>query len=108
MPPRRPQRTTQDLAGNGGLQVVTADGEADEPGDAGQLMDAVVARYPLTLADPAAAQVPRALQVADQLLLVAPASADAAGALAMTLEWLEAHGHAELGADGRHGAERGQ
>jgi hypothetical protein len=78
------------------LQVVTADGKTDEPGDVRQLMDAVVARYPLTLADPAAAQVPRALEAADQLLLVAPASPDAGGALAMTLEWLDAHGHADL------------
>lgn len=80
-----------------GLQVVTADSEADEPVDVGQLMAAVVARYPLTLADPAAVQVPRALGAADQLLLVTPANADAGGALAMTLEWLDAHGHAELG-----------
>ena len=36
------------------------------------------------------------LAVADQLILVAPASADAASALATTLEWLEAHGFAEL------------
>jgi hypothetical protein len=79
-----------------GLQVVTAEGDADEPADAGKLVDAVVARYPLTLADPAAAQVPRALHVADQLVLVAPASPDAAHALAMTLEWLDGHGHSEL------------
>jgi hypothetical protein len=78
------------------LQVVTADRKADEPGDVGKLIAAVVARYPLTLADPAAAQVPRALEAADQLLLVAPASPDAGGALAMTLEWLDAHGHADL------------
>ena len=79
-----------------GLQVVTADTEADDSADARQLIDAVVARYPLTLADPAAGQVPRALSVADQLVLVAPANSDAAGALAMTLEWLDGHGHAEL------------
>jgi hypothetical protein len=79
------------------LQVVTADSKADEPGDVAQLMAAVVARYPVTLADPAAAKVPRALQVADQLLLVTPASPDAGGALAMTLEWLDANGHADLG-----------
>jgi TcpE family len=79
-----------------GLQVVTADRPADQPEDAGRLIDAVVARYPITLADPAAGRVPRALQIADQLILVAPASADAAGSLAMTLEWLEAHGHANL------------
>jgi MinD-like ATPase involved in chromosome partitioning or flagellar assembly len=80
-----------------GLQVVTAGSEAAEPGDVGQLMAAVVARYPLTLADPAAAQVPRALAAADQLVLVTPANADAGAALAMTLEWLDAHGHAALG-----------
>ena len=80
------------------MQVVTAANDADEPADAGTLIDAVVARYPLTLADPAAAQVPRALHVADQLVLVAPANPDAASALAMTLEWLDGHGHAELAA----------
>jgi hypothetical protein len=79
-----------------GLQVVTADGQTGETEDAGRLIDAVVARYQLTLADPEPRHVPRALQAADQLLLVAPASADAPGALAMTLEWLEAHGHQQL------------
>jgi TcpE family len=79
-----------------GLQVVTADDPASPAEDAGRLIDAVVARYQLTLADPDPRHVPRALQVADQLVLVAPASADAAGALAMTLEWLEAHGHQPL------------
>ncbi len=68
----------------------------------------MVARYPITLADPAARQVPRAVNVADQLVLVAPASADAASALAMTIEWLEAHGHADLATHGRHGPERRQ
>jgi TcpE family len=78
-----------------GLQVVTADSGA-EPHDAGELIEAVVARYPLTLADPAAADVPRALGIADQLVLVTPSGAEAAGSLAMTLEWLEAHGHSRL------------
>jgi hypothetical protein len=80
-----------------GLQVVTAEAPADEPADAGRLIDAVVARYRITIADPAAPHVPRAVQAADQLVLVAPATADGAGALAMTLEWLEAHGNADLG-----------
>ena len=82
-----------------GLQVVTADAPADQPADAGKLIDAVVARYRITIADPAAAHVPRAAHAADQLILVAPASADAAGSLAMTMEWLEAHGHAQLARD---------
>ena len=79
-----------------GLQVVTAYPDGAEPRDAGQLIDAVAARFPLILADPAAAHVPRALTVADQLVLVTPAGGDAAGSLAMTLEWLEAHGHTRL------------
>jgi len=78
-----------------GLQVVTA-GSSDD--DAGQVLNAVVARYPLTLADPGAASVPKAVRVADQLILVAPATAEAAGSLAMTMEWLEAHDHAGLAA----------
>ncbi len=82
--------------GERGLQVVTADAPADQPADAGKLIEAVVARYRITIADPAAAHVPRAAHVADQLVLVAPASADAAGSLAMTMEWLEVHGHAQL------------
>ncbi len=79
------------------LQVVTAAEDAGTgPRDAGQLIDAVCARYPLTIADPPAADVPRALHAADQLVLVSPAGAEGAGSLAMTLEWLEAHDHAAL------------
>lgn len=78
-----------------GLQVVTAGDTADDPG---QIVTAVAARYPLTLADPDVSSVPRTLRAADQLLLVAPATAAAAGSLAMTLEWLEAHDHAALAA----------
>ena len=98
LPGRRTAAASQDGGPNRerGLQVVTASSDADDVADAGTLIDAVVARYSITLADPAAAQVPRALHVADQLVLVAPASPDAASALAMTLEWLDGHGHAEL------------
>ncbi len=78
------------------LQVVTAEHTGSGPRDADRLIDAVCARYPLTIADPPAGDVPRALQAADQLVLVSPAGADAAGSLAMTLEWLDAHGHDRL------------
>jgi MinD-like ATPase involved in chromosome partitioning or flagellar assembly len=78
-----------------GLQVVTA---ASAGQDADHIINSVVARYPLTLADPDAGSVPKALRAADQLILVAPASAEAAGSLAMTLEWLEAHDHGRLAA----------
>jgi len=81
-----------------GLQVISGDSAAR--GDAaGRLFDAVAARHRLTLADPAAGSVPRTLAVADQLILIAPASAEAANALAMTFEWLEAHGHGRLAAE---------
>jgi MinD-like ATPase involved in chromosome partitioning or flagellar assembly/uncharacterized membrane protein YgcG len=76
-----------------GLQVVTARDSSEDPD---QIISAVAARYPLTLADPDAGRVPRTLRAADQLILVAPATAEAPASLAMTLEWLEAHGHAAL------------
>jgi hypothetical protein len=81
-----------------GLQVISGSASAHSGDDAGRLFDLVAARYRLTFADPAAGCVPRTLDVADQLLIVAPASAEAANALAMTFEWLEAHGHGRLAA----------
>ena len=66
--------------------------------DARKMFELVSARYALTLADPAPSAVPRVLAVADQLVLVAPASPEAAGAIAMTYEWLEAHGRGGLAA----------
>jgi MinD-like ATPase involved in chromosome partitioning or flagellar assembly len=79
-----------------GLQVISAGAAAPGADDAGRILDLVSARYQLTLADPAAGCVPGTLEVADQLVIVAPASAQAANALAMTFEWLEAHGHRQL------------
>ena len=83
------------------LEVITREAAAGAgPGadqqDVTRVFELLSARYPLTFADPSAAAVPRVLAAADQLLLVAPASQDAASALATTREWLEAHGHAEL------------
>jgi TcpE family len=84
------------------LEVVTreaaAAGEPDEE-DVTKIFDLLSARYPLTLADPGAAAVPRVLAAASQLILVAPASQDAPSALATTREWLEAHGHTQLADD---------
>ncbi len=73
-----------------------APGAPGTAADAAQIFEVLAARYALTLADPAASAVPRVLSVADQLLLVAPASSEAASAIAMTMEWLEAHGHGRL------------
>ena len=82
------------------LEVITAN-PAEAHGDSAEedlsrMFEVISGRYPLTLADPAAPAVPRVLAVADELVLVAPASADAAHALAMTHEWLEAHGHESI------------
>jgi MinD-like ATPase involved in chromosome partitioning or flagellar assembly len=63
-----------------------------------QMFDAVAAGYQLTLADPGGAAVARVLSAADQLVLVAPASPDAARAFAMTQEWLSTHGYGALSA----------
>ncbi|HEU5157948.1 MAG TPA: TcpE family conjugal transfer membrane protein [Streptosporangiaceae bacterium] len=52
--------------------------------------------YSVTMLDVAAAIVARVLPYADQLVLVAPASADAARAVQMTFEWLDGHGYDEL------------
>ena len=90
------------------LEVVTRETVTREPGapgdrrpgedpeDVTKIFELLSGRYPLTLADPGAAVVPRVLAAASQLILVSPASQDAASALATTREWLEAHGHAGL------------
>jgi MinD-like ATPase involved in chromosome partitioning or flagellar assembly len=67
-----------------------------EGADYRRLADLLAARYQLTMIDPAAIGLTRLLSFADQLLLVAPASPDAATSLANTQQWLAAHGHGEL------------
>lgn len=52
--------------------------------------------YPLTMLDPGAHGLPRLLKITDQLVIVVPASVEAASALADTREWLDAHGFGEL------------
>jgi MinD-like ATPase involved in chromosome partitioning or flagellar assembly len=82
---------------------------ADLPGDSGnaaahaldgddfrRLADVLAEQYPLTMIDPAASGLTRVLSAADLLVLVAPASPDAATSLANTQQWLGAHGHGEL------------
>jgi len=63
-----------------------------------RLADLTAARYPLTMIDPAPTGLTRLLSLAHQLILVAPASPDAATSLANTQQWLSAHGYAELAA----------
>jgi MinD-like ATPase involved in chromosome partitioning or flagellar assembly len=67
-----------------------------EGADYQRLADLLAARYPLTMIDPAAVGLNRLLSLADQLLLVVPASPEAATSLANTQQWLAAHGHGEL------------
>ncbi|MBR8742979.1 TcpE family conjugal transfer membrane protein [Nocardiopsis sp. MG754419] len=67
--------------------------------DYGQLADLLGSFYGISLLDPAATGVARALPVADGLVLVAPASADAERAVSMTFEWLDGNGYAALRAN---------
>lgn len=62
----------------------------------GQAMRLLDRHYKLAVIDPAAALAARVLPYADQLVLVVPASDDAADAVAMTFEWLDGHGCADL------------
>jgi MinD-like ATPase involved in chromosome partitioning or flagellar assembly len=76
-------------------------GPAEPPPDpnAGAMRFQVAAReHDLVIADPGTAAMPRLLAIADQLILVAPASAAAPSGIAMTFEWLEAHGERDLAA----------
>jgi MinD-like ATPase involved in chromosome partitioning or flagellar assembly len=88
--------------GRGRLDLIAHGMPADAPvlGDADyrRLCVILAERYALTLVDPGASIVARVLPLADQLVLVAPASPDASRAVAMTQDWLEAHGHGELSA----------
>jgi hypothetical protein len=89
----QPWTASDDQEGTAG-----AFGSATGPAEAARTFELASARFPLVLADPSTSAVPRLLAIADQLVLVAPASAAAAGAIAMTFEWLEAHGQAGLAA----------
>ncbi|HTU04695.1 MAG TPA: chromosome partitioning protein, partial [Trebonia sp.] len=52
--------------------------------------------YSLAVLDPGATGLTKLLKIADQLVIVVPASVDGAGALADTRDWLETHGFEEL------------
>ncbi|MEO3872601.1 TcpE family conjugal transfer membrane protein [Nonomuraea sp. B12E4] len=90
-----------------GLEVIGADSDAGAEqrladrslfsdhrlGESMRLLDH---HYKLAVIDPAAALAARVLPYADQLVLVVPASEEASEAVAMTYEWLDGHGCAEL------------
>ncbi|MFI6296210.1 TcpE family conjugal transfer membrane protein [Nonomuraea sp. NPDC050790] len=62
----------------------------------GQVVHLLDRHYKLAVIDPAAALAARVLPYADQLVLVVPASEEASEAVAMTFEWLDGHGCADL------------
>ena len=87
--------------GRGRLDVIAQDVPVEGHRPAGhpdhrRLYDVLASRYQIVVTDPGAVAVARALSMADQLVLVAPASPDAAHATAMTQEWLDANGYAGL------------
>ncbi len=78
-----------------------ASGRAEPPRDPAAVaarFEAATRQHDLVIADPGTAAMPRLLAIADQLILVAPASAAAPGAIAMTFEWLDAHRQHDLAA----------
>ncbi|MEV0350841.1 TcpE family conjugal transfer membrane protein [Nonomuraea sp. NPDC050680] len=90
-----------------GLEVIGADTDADaeqrlsdrtlfSDHRLGQAMHLLDRHYKLAVMDPAAALAARVLPYADQLVLVVPASEEAPEAVAMTYEWLDGHGCADL------------
>jgi MinD-like ATPase involved in chromosome partitioning or flagellar assembly len=83
------------------LDVIASDADlASSPvpdeRDYARLAELTARHYPVAVVDPGASEVTRVLGIADQLVLVAPASGDAPRSLAMTQEWLGAHGHSDL------------
>jgi hypothetical protein len=77
------------------LDVIASDDPLKD-GDEIKLAVQFGRHYPLTMLDPGAHGLTRLLKVADQLVIVVPASVEAAGALADTREWLDAHGFGDL------------
>lgn len=75
---------------------VIASHEALKDGDERRLAEHLGRHYALTMLDPGAAGLTKLLTVADQLVVVVPASVEAAGSLADTRDWLDAHGFADL------------
>jgi MinD-like ATPase involved in chromosome partitioning or flagellar assembly len=76
--------------------AATAAAHALDADDYERLAGLLAERYPLTMIDPAPSGLTRLLATADQLVLVAPASPDAASSLANTQQWLAGHGHGDL------------
>jgi cellulose biosynthesis protein BcsQ len=74
---------------------VIASHQQPREGDEIKLAVQLNRHYPLTVLDPGPSFLTRLLKVTDQLVVVVPANAEAAGALADTRDWLDNNGHAE-------------
>ena len=104
---RRPALGQAAALGPSRLAVLTAAGEADpaqpdldlDPAESLAAFERAATTHEIVIADPSTTAVTRLLTAADQLVLVAPASAAAARAIGMTFEWLDAHAHGSLAAD---------
>lgn len=77
------------------LDIIASEGPLAD-GEELRLAENLGQHYPLSFLDPGPTGLTRLLKVADQLVIVAPASAEAASALAATRDWLDAHGFGEL------------
>jgi MinD-like ATPase involved in chromosome partitioning or flagellar assembly len=87
-----------------GIEVISAEAAPAsvtglDEADFSSIGDHLTARYGISLVDPGASSVARVLGIADQLVLVAPAGADAPRAVSMTHEWLASHEHGGLAAN---------
>jgi MinD-like ATPase involved in chromosome partitioning or flagellar assembly len=102
--PRGPVGSTGRVHPAPGIDLISAEAAPAsvtglDEADFSRIGDHLVARYGISLVDPGASAVARVLGIADQLVLVAPASADAPRAVSMTQEWLASHEHGGLAAN---------
>jgi MinD-like ATPase involved in chromosome partitioning or flagellar assembly len=75
---------------------VIASHQQPRDGDELKLAVQLNRHYPLSVLDPGPSFLTRLLKITHQLVVVVPANAEAAGALADTRDWLDNNGHAEL------------
>jgi hypothetical protein len=94
-----PVKASALLGGNGGaVRAKGLDVIAEDAADYQRLHRLLADRYQLTIVDPAPSGLTRVLALADQLIIVAPATDQAASNLASTQQWLDAHGYGDLAA----------
>lgn len=96
--PPRPDGLSPGAKGSRARLDVIAARDMLRDGDEMKLAVQLNRHYQLTLLDPGPNGLTRLLTVADQLVMVVPVSAEAAGALADTREWLDTHGYGALAA----------